>query len=391
MYFIIITFNKQALFEIYIGCIILVYLIIYYRSIIPLNNIYVYFTALKVRVMSKKKKSLVIISVLFSALVLFTATFALYTFKNKATSFDSKFAENVKQPDYHFAVIAPSSYDSFWNDVKKGTFKAAKDFNVAVEFNSPRFTNLEEELQYLNIAIASNVDGIATHVLDEAKFTPVINKAISNNIPVVTVESDAKTSNRMAYIGNNNYQVGNVGGKMITNATSGKAKVAIILNGYSPEAGDVSQNLRVTGFKDAVKDLNGNVDIEAIRISGMGIFSAGEIANELITNNPQINAIFCTNPRDTLGATQMVVDLNKVGQIKVVGYGSYSEVLRYIDKGVIYGSVVSNPGEMGYNCIKSLVEIKKTKRTSAYVDTGVYAVTKENVGSYIEEVENITK
>ena len=341
--------------------------------------------------MNKKKKLVVILTALFLVLVLFAATFALYTFKNKEDSLDDKFVESVEQPDYHFAVIAPSSYDSFWNDVKKGAFKAAKDFNVAVEFNSPRFTNLGQELQYLNIAIASNVDGIATHVLDEAKFTPVINHAISNNIPVVTVESDAKKSNRLAYIGNNNYQVGSVGGKMIANATSGNAKVAIILNGYSPEAGDVSQNLRVTGFKDAVKAYNGMVDIEAIRISGMGIFSAGEITNELITNNPQINAIFCTNPRDTLGATQMVVDLNKVGQIKVVGYGSYTEVLRYIDKGVIYGSVVSNPTDMGYNCIKSLVEIKKTKRTSAYVDTGVYAVTKENIGSFIKSADSSTK
>jgi len=340
--------------------------------------------------MSSKKKFVIIFATLLLVLILFTSTFVLNPFKSDNNSLDDKFAEGVKKPDYHFVVIAPNSYDSFWSDVKKGAFIAAKDLNVAVEFNSPRFTNLEEELQYLNIAIASNVDGIATHVLDETMFTPVINNAIKNNIPVVTVESDAKNSDRIAYIGNNNYQVGSVGGKMIADATSGNAKVAIILNGYSPDSGDVSQNLRVTGFKEAVKVYKGKVHVEAIRISGMGIFSAGEITNELITNNPQINAIFCTNPRDTLGATQMVVDLNKVGQIKVVGYGNYTDVLRYIDKGVIYGSVVSNPIDMGYNCIKALVEIKKSKRTSAYVDTGVYAVTKANIGSLINSTDNNT-
>ncbi|HEX2925484.1 MAG TPA: substrate-binding domain-containing protein [Ruminiclostridium sp.] len=325
------------------------------------------------------KRKFFTLTVLIIILLLFGAAFILYSSLYKPDYLNSSFTKRSERPIYHFAVIAPSSYDTFWDDVRKGAIKAANDLNVAVEFNSPRFTNLEEELRFLNIAIASNVDGIATHVLDEASFTPVINKAVDSNIPVVTVESDAKNSKRSAYIGSNNYQVGSVGGKMIAEATSGKAKVAIILNGYNPGMGDVSQNLRVTGFRDAVK--NYNIDIEAVRISGMGIFSAGEITNELIAKDPQINAIFCTNPRDTLGATQMVVDLNKVGKITIVGYGNHEELMRYIEKGVVYGSVASNPADMGYKCIKALYEIRKTKRTSVYEDTDVYAVTKENLNS----------
>ncbi len=331
--------------------------------------------------MNKKKKFVVLFVSLFLVLITVIATVLIKSVEEEPAPLDDSFAQSVEKPDYHFAVIGPSSYDPFWNDVKKGAFKAAREFNVAVEFNSPRFTNLDEELQYLNIAIASNVDGIATHVPDETMFTPVINNAIKGGIPVVTVESDANNSGRMAYIGNNNYEVGTVGGKMVADATGGKAKVAIILNGYIPGASDVSQNLRVTGFKDAVKCYNGKVDVEEIRISGMGIFSAGEIANELITNNPKINVIFCTNPRDTLGVTQMVVDLNKVGQIKVVGFGSYPEILRYIEKNVIYGSVVSDPQDMGYKAIRALFELKTAKRTSAYVGTEVYAVTKDNVAT----------
>jgi len=335
--------------------------------------------------MNKKKKFVVLFISLLFVLAIFSVIMLINPFKEDMGPLDEKFAQSVEKPDYHFAVIAPSSYDPFWNDVKKGAFKAAKEFNVAVEFNSPRFTNPEEELQYLNIAVASNVDGIATHVPDENMFTPVINNSVKSNIPVVTIESDAKNSERLAYIGNNNYEVGTVGGKMVAEATGGNAKVAIILNGYNPEASDVSQNLRVTGFKDAVKQYKGSVDVAAIRISGMGIFSAGEIANELIINNPQINTIFCTNPRDTLGVIQKIVDLNKVGQIKVIGYGSYSEILRYIEKNVIYGSVVSNPQEMGYKAVKALVELKTTRRTPAYVGTQVYAVTKDNVDTLSAE------
>jgi len=338
--------------------------------------------------MTSNNKHYILLISLLLALVIITVVFISTLNQDDPAPLDDNFAQSVKKPDYHFAVITPSSYDPFWSDVKKGAFKAAREFNVAVEFNGPRFSNLEEELQYLNIAIASNLDGIATHVPDETMFTPVINDAVSRDIPVVTIESDAKHSKRLAYIGNNNYEVGSVGGKLAAEASGGNAKVAVILNGYNPEAGDVSQNLRITGFKDAVKDYKGKVDIEVIRISGMGLFSASEIANELITNNPQINTIFCTNPRDTLGVTQMVVDLNKVGQIKIIGYGSDTEILRYIEKNVIFGSVVSDPQDMGYKAIRSLYELKTTKRTSAYVGTEVYAVTKANAGTLIIEESN---
>ena len=60
-----------------------------------------------------------------------------------------------------------------------------------------RFTNLDEQMMYLDIAIASKVDGIVTHVLDEEKFTPLINRAVDSGIPVITVEAEAKAANAM--------------------------------------------------------------------------------------------------------------------------------------------------------------------------------------------------
>ena len=116
----------------------------------------------------------------------------LYILDGSMDNIDSslKITESAKKPEYHFVVIAQNTDDPFWQSVKKGAFEAAKEFGAAVEFNGPRFTNIEEELRYLDIAIASRVDGIATHVLSEGIFTPVIDKAVDMNIPVITIEED---------------------------------------------------------------------------------------------------------------------------------------------------------------------------------------------------------
>lgn len=306
---------------------------------------------------------------------------AIFSDRSDSSSFD------VAKPEYHFVLVAQNTEDPFWQSVKSGALKAGKEFNAAVEFNGPRFNNIDEELQYLDIAIASRVDGIATHVLDEDRFTPIINKAVDMKIPVITVEDDAKKSKRTAYIGISNFQLGVEGGKLLAKGTNGKAQVAVVLNSFGNALGNVTQNLRISGISDAIKNFGNGIEIKVIRTSYMGILGAGEVTNEIINEFPNINAIVCTSTEDTIGAAQVIVDLNKVGNITIIGYGDLPEILRYVEKGVIFGTVVSNPTDMGYQSIKSLVEIKMKNGTSAYVDTGVQGISQENLKEYKKLIE----
>ena len=330
------------------------------------------------------KKRYVILAV--SLLLFFVIAFVysiIYFHKAYMTTSLSKsgLVENTKKWEYHFAIIAQNTDDPFWQSVRKGAFDAAKEFNVAVEFNGPRFASVDEQLQYIDIAIASRVDGIATHVLDERLVTPLIDKAVNSNIPVVTVESDARNSKRQSFVGITNFQLGFEGGKLITEAKDGKAQVAVILNNYSDEGENVMHNLKVQGFLDAVKASPG-VEIKTVQTSKMGIFSAEEVTQDILNKYPDVDAIFCTSSKDTLGAAQIVVDFNRVGDITIIGYDDLHEILRYVEKGVVYGTVVSDPVNIGYESIKALYEIKKKNRTSAYVDTGVHVVTRKNLEEY---------
>lgn len=329
------------------------------------------------------KKALVLGAVMLLLIFVFLITYSIYYFQSTGLNLleGGAFKENLKKPDYHFAVIAQNTDDAFWQSVKKGCIAASDAYNVAVEFNAPRFTNVEEEIQYFNIAIASRVDGIVTHVLDEKRFTPLINKAIESNIPVVTIEADAKNSKRKSFIGTNSVNIGSEAGKLVIKASQGRANVAIILNNYGDGGENVSQNLRVAGFKDAIKDFP-QIKIRAIKTSSTGFFSAEEVTRNILYDYPKVDTILCTSSKDTISVAQIIVDLNKVGQINIIGYDDAAEILRYVEKGVIFGTVVGNPYKSGYESIRALVEIKKNEMTSSYVDTGVEVVTNENLKQY---------
>ncbi len=285
-------------------------------------------------------------------------------------------------PQYHFYFIGQNSVDPFWREVRLGVEGAAIDLNVAVEFNSPRFNNPQEELMLLDIAILSEVDGIITHVANGGDFTEFINKAYNNGIPVVTIETDANDSDRSTFVGTNSFLLGKEAARLMIKATNGKANIAVIVSS-DLENDAVSENLKLNGFLSTINDYS-EMRVVEIFSSQMGILSAEEITQSIIKDYPEVDAVMTTNSVDTLGTAQHIVDQNKVGQIILVGHGDTNNILRYIRNGIIYGTVMSDPYKMGYESLKALVNIKEDNNASTFIDTGVKVITKEN----LEEFEN---
>ena len=287
-------------------------------------------------------------------------------------------------PVYHFYFIGQNSVDPFWKEVRQGIEGAAQDYNVAVEFNSPRFNNPQEELKFLDIAILSKVDGIITHVASGNNFAEYINKAYSKGIPVVTIETDDNNSDRSTFVGTNSFLLGKEAAKLMIKATEGEANIAVIVSS-DVEIDTVSENLKLNGFLSTINDFP---DMRVVKIfsSQMGILSAEEITQTIIKNYPEVDAILTTNSVDTLGAVQLIVDQNKVGSLVLVGYGDTKNILRYIKNGIIYGTVMSDPYKMGYESLKALVDIKEDNNASTFIDTGVKVITKENLTEFENKI-----
>lgn len=285
--------------------------------------------------------------------------------------------EKTQQYRYHFAVIAQNINESFWQSVKKGAQKAGQKHSAAIEFIGSEVQDEDEELKYLNIAIACNVDGIAVYVTDKSKFGPVINKAVGKGINVVTIESDDKNSLRQAYIGPNSYDIGVMQASLVAEAGTGKSNVAIILGGNYAENQDSSDEL-LQGFKRSIES-NQNIKLKSIKNSGSSYFGAEKIIRNILYEEPDINTVVCTSADDTLEIARVLLDLNKTSDITVIGYNYSDQIRDYIKNGVIFGSVYENPEKTGSESIECLVNLLKGKEISSNINTGVYTVTRNNL------------
>ncbi|MDR3552545.1 MAG: substrate-binding domain-containing protein [Clostridia bacterium] len=286
----------------------------------------------------------------------------------------------AKPKRYHFVLIAQNLDDSFWKSVRAGAESAGAKLNAAIEYNGAVISDEEEELRYFNIAIASHVDGIAVYVTDQSKFTPLIDKAVGEGIRVITIESDVKKSKRQAFVGPDSYKAGFSQGNLIVENAIGTTKVAIVIGGNYAGNADARASL-LAGFRQATTGKS-SISLDTIQTVSSEYFGAERIIRGILNEHPEVNMVVSTDADDTLEIVQVLIDLNKENNVRVVGYSNSQQIRNYIMNGNLLGSVYENSSGTGYACIANLVDSINEKTIPSFVDTGVYTITRINLVSY---------
>lgn len=326
------------------------------------------------------KKSLQIITITLAAGLCLAFVGYAYNLSKIQIKLADTGKDSAASLKYHFVLIAQDTGNTFWQAVREGAMSAGEKYGAAVEFNGSMIRDEAAELEYLNIAIASRVDGIAVYVTDKEKFTPLINKAVSLGIHVVTVESDDKDSKRGSFVGPNSYMVGTYQGELVRQASNGMSNVAVIVGGNFSGNADARQSL-LNGFQDSIRD-HDNVHLVTIQESGSGYFGAELAIRNIINNFPQVNTVVCTGADDTLEIVQVLLDLNMENKISLIGYDNTPQIRNYIKNNDIYGSVYEDPKDTGFESIQCLVKAIGGEEINSFNDTGVYMITRSNLVSY---------
>ncbi|WP_349305587.1 sugar-binding protein [Bacillus sp. FJAT-49736] len=314
---------------------------------------------------------------LFSAAVLYASKMNEVSKKTNAGTIPSY--------KYHFVLVPEEMDNDYWRLVEKGAKAAAKKHHVLLEYKGPKQSNIDEHLKELKIAGASRVDGILTQGYNDQQFSPVINNLENKGIPVITVDTDAPSSNRRAYIGSDNYYSGFIAGKALVADTKGKINVAIITGSFQAS----HQQLRVKGFKDAIRKEK-RVKIIAIEESKITRIRAAEKANKIITEHPETNAFFGTSALDGIGIAQTVEHLNRQDSMYIIAFDTIEDTINDIEKGVIDATVMQKPYEMGYKAVEMMVEIEEGKRTIKINYTETRVIHKSDLPTAIMEQQKRT-
>jgi ribose transport system substrate-binding protein len=276
-----------------------------------------------------------------------------------------------------FAVIPKSLDIPVFNYAKIGAERQAKEYgNVDILWNAPATPDQLKQKEILESAITQKVDGIAISSLNGDFLTETINKAMDAGIPVVTWDSDATKSKRIAFYGVDDFASGRILGEQAVRLLNGKGKVAIITS-----VGATNLQRRLDGIKEVLAKAPGIQIVEVFDIKEDVVRCAELIATG--TNRyPDLAAWLSTGgwPVFTRNATAAI----DPAKTKLISFDTIQPALDLLREGKVTVLLGQKYFGWGSETVKLLYDIKHGKMPpSPIIDSGVDLVTKENLDDYI--------
>jgi len=288
-----------------------------------------------------------------------------------------------KSRPIRIGVILQSFPEFFWSQVHQGVFSVkseAVDYGFQIdcrEFHSIRGT--PDILKLFDDLINSGVDAIIIVPSMDPLIRDRISEAVSDGIPIVTLNDDVEDSGRLFYVGSQMKQSGRVAGEMMGRYLKGLGNV-LIING---DIETVGYNERILGFKEVLTE-----NFKGINVIGTNFFSYNSLQEEIgmllqkaVDSSEYISGIYDVDGSSLYAAGDWLRRQKLYDRFTLIGHEIWSEVEKLISENIIQACISQNPYTQGYYAIKLLENflITGVKPFQDRIYTRIDIIIKENL------------
>lgn len=273
------------------------------------------------------------------------------------------------------ALVQINQQALFFNQMNEGAEAAAKeagaDLTIFNANNDPAAQN-----NAIETYIAQGVDAIIVVAIDVNGVMPAVEQAAEAGIPVLAVDAILPDGPQKAQIGVDNKAAGGDIAKTFLEATGGKARVGIVgaLNSFI-------QNVRQKGFEEGIAGAEG-VEVVGV-VDGRNVQDTALAAAEnLITANPDMTAIYATGEPALVGAVAAVEAQGATDRVEIFGWDLTAQVIKAIDEGYVIAVVQQSPYEMGATAVRSAMTLIGGGEVDKTISVPITIVTKANVDEF---------
>src|SRR6188768_1449948 len=294
-------------------------------------------------------------------------------------------AEKTESQQVKLAFVTNTPAD-FWTLARKGTEAADKELdNVEVEFQIADGTAADQR-RIVDDLLTKGVTGIAISPVDPANQTEMLNDIAAKGV-VITQDSDAPNSIRMAYIGTDNLAAGVLAGELIKEALPNGGKIMIFVGKIDAQ----NAKERYEGIRKAIAGTN--IQILEVKTDDADQVRAKANAADTIVKHPDVAAMIGLWGYNGPAIVSALKEAKKLGKIQVVCFDDDPQTVAGIMDGSVYGTVVQQPYEFGYQAIKLMNSILAGDKSGIPANKlriiPTLGVTKSNVNEYSDRINKL--
>lgn len=312
-----------------------------------------------------KLKKIILIAII-TTIVLLSIGFSLKLLIPKQLDEDTEIVVIFKTMDQSIA---------FWQVVNEGINNCADEFGVNVKIVGTQYeTQVLEQIQIINNVLADKPDAIILAASDYFQLEDIANKINDQKIPLITIDSSIHNNPSLSFVATDNIEAGKKAGNEMANALDNKGAIVIM----SHLQGTSTAIEREQGVRESLAENNMSA-IHDTLFCDNNVDIAYEIMKQYILDHRDIKGVVCLNEPSTVGVARAIDDINLSGKVKIVGFDSSNEEIKYIEKGTIQTIIVQNPFLMGYTSLEVTIKALLGEQVEKIINTGSIIVTKENL------------
>ncbi len=279
-------------------------------------------------------------------------------------------------------AFVTNNTSSFWQLASAGVHLYEQQDKVQVDIKQPPNGTLDEQNQILQNLVSQGYDAIAVSAIAPRDQTARFND-IAARTKLLTFDSDAAQSNRLLYIGTNNYAAGKALGAEIVKLLPNGGKIAVFVGTFA--ADNAAQ--REKGIEDAIADHG--IEVIDKREDNTDRARARSNVEDIVNARHDLDLVVGLWNYNGSAIASALEGLGKKGRVRAAVFDEDEGTLAGIANGTIQVTVVQKPFMFGYLASKWMHDLAtKADATKAalpadrVIDTGVEVINKDNVDAF---------
>uniref|UniRef100_A0A7C3MPN2 BMP family ABC transporter substrate-binding protein n=1 Tax=Dictyoglomus thermophilum TaxID=14 RepID=A0A7C3MPN2_DICTH len=276
----------------------------------------------------------------------------------------------------YIAMVSKGFQHQFWQAVKSGAEKAAKDLGVTITFEGPESEAMvDKQIEMLQAALAKKPAALCIAALDSKAVIPYLEKARQMGIPVIGFDSGVDSDIPVTTVATDNIKAAGHAADKMAEFIGRIGEVALVVHDQTSRTGIDRRD----GFVNRIKQKYPLIKIVDIQYGGGDHLKSTDLTKAIIQAHPRLKGIFGANEGSAIGVINAVREMNKVGKIVVIGYDSGKLQIEAIKSGLMKGAITQNPVGMGYMAVEAAVKAIKGEKLPKFIDSGFYWYDKTNI------------
>src|SRR3954469_4998708 len=277
------------------------------------------------------------------------------------------------------AVIVKATTSEYWQWVFKGAEDAGKQLGVKIDKLGTPKDDAAGQIAVLESAAGSKpVAVVISPTIFEALGDPIA-AVTAAGIPVIVIDSGAKTDQYASFLTTNNEAGGKAAAEAMAACVKERTGKAAGKVGYlTAMAGHESLDSRDKGFLDGLKDYP-DIQVLGNRVANNEEAEGMSLTADMLTKDPDLAGVFADNAQMGTGAGASIAEQKLGDKFCLVAFDSDAGEVEHLKDGSIYGLVIQDPYMMGFAGVWYGYAAAHGARLPKNVDTGVGVVTKANM------------